>query len=230
VKSFGGLFDAPTGQLPSVGWSGFQDVHFLTDSLGALVLGAFLGAVIGFHPMTRRTADTLAEAELPKVNVTFAFVGAVIGVTVREFGMVIGVVVFGLGGLLRFRTDAGSARDNGRLIVATLIGLIAGLDLPHLAVLTTLCAFVLIWLFDARPAARVRIEDLPRERLTESAEASRAILLAHGARIISEHRSPAKSRVEFVLRLPRANAREELRKALCEAPADVRGEVNWDVE
>src|SRR6185437_10825158 len=106
AKSMGGLFDAPDVKLPTVGWSGFLDTHFLADSLAALVLGAALGAVIGFHPMTRRTADTLAEAELPKVHVVFAFVGAVIGLAVREFGMVIGVVVFGIGGLLRFRTDA----------------------------------------------------------------------------------------------------------------------------
>jgi hypothetical protein len=202
----------------------------MTDSLGALLLGAALGAVIGFHPMTRRTADTLAEAELPKVHVIFAFVGAVIGVTVREFGMVIGVVVFGLGGLLRFRTDAGSARDNGRLIVVTLVGLIAGLGLPHLAWLTTLCAFVLIWLFDARPACRVRIEDFPKDKLAACADAYRAILVDRGCRIISERRSATKNRVEFVVRLPRANAREELHGALCEAPAELRGDVSWDVE
>ena len=230
VKSLGGLFDASQVTLPNVGWSGFLDLHFLTDSLAALVLGAALGAVIGFHPMTRRTADTLAEAELPKVHVLFAFVGAVIGVTVREFGMVIGVVVFGLGGLMRFRTDAGSVRDSGRLIIATLVGLVAGLGLPHLAVLTTLCAFALIWIFDAQPACRVRIEDLPQDRLAECADAYRAILVAHGARIIGEDRSVAKRRVDFVLRLPRAGARTELRRALADAPAGLCGAVDWDVE
>jgi hypothetical protein len=230
AKSLGGLFDAPQASLPNVGWSGFLDLHFLTDSLVALVLGAALGAVIGFHPMTRRTADTLAEAELPKVHVVFAFVGAVIGVTVREFGMVIGVVVFGIGGLLRFRTDAGSARDNGRLIVVTLVGLIAGLGLPHLAVLTTACAFALIWIFDAQPACRVRIEDLPAERLAECADAYRAILVAQGCRLIGEDRSALKNRVDFVLRLPRANARATLRQAFGEIPAELRGDVDWDVE
>lgn len=230
AKAMGGLFDTPQASLPNVGWSGFLDLHFLTDSLAALLLGAALGAVIGFHPMTRRTADTLAEAELPKVHVVFAFVGAVIGVTVREFGMVIGVVVFGLGGLLRFRTDAGSARDNGRLIVVTLVGLIAGLGLPHLAVLTTVCAFVLIWIFDAQPACRIRIEDLPAERLGECADAYRAVLVAAGCRIIGEDRSVLKGRVDFVLRLPRANARAALQKILSEVPAEIRGDVDWDVE
>jgi hypothetical protein len=226
----GGLFDAPQAALPNVGWSGFLDLHFLTDSLGALVLGAVLGALIGYHPMTRRTVDTLSEAELPKVHVIFAFVGAVIGVTVREFGMVIGVVVFGLGGLMRFRTDAGSARDNGRLIVVTLIGLIAGIGLPHLAVLTTVCVFALIWIFDARPACRVRIEGLPHERLTEGVDAYRGILVAQGCKIIGEHRSLGKNRVEFVVRLRHAHGREDLHQALCNAPADLRGEFDLEVE
>ena len=229
VKSFG-LFDAPSGSLPSAGWSGFLDTHFLADSIGALALAIVLGAVIGYHPMTRRTVDTLGEAELPKIHVVYAFVGAVIGVTVREFGMVIGVVVFGIGGLLRFRTDAGSARDTGRLIVVTLVGLIAGVGLPHFAVLTTLFAFGLIWLFDARPACRVRIEDLPHGRLTECADAYRAVLIGHGCKIIGEHRSASKGRVEFVFRLPRGGERAKVHAALCDAPLDVRGEINWEVE
>jgi hypothetical protein len=230
AKSLGGLFDTSQAALPSVGWSGFMDLHFLTDSLSALVLGAVLGALIGFHPMTRRTVDTLGEAELPKVHVIFAFVGAVIGVTVREFGMVIGVVVFGIGGLMRFRTDAGSARDNGRLIVVTLVGLIAGLGLPHLAVLTTVCAFILIWVFDARPACRVRVEGLPALRLAECVDAYRGILVAEGCRIIGERRSFGKNRVEFVVRLPRAHARQDLHRALGAAPAELRGEIDLEVE
>src|SRR5215471_16825412 len=187
VKSFSGLFDAPQGQLPSAGWSGFLDVHFLVVSLAALLLAVALGAAIGYHPATRRTVDTLAEAELPKVHMVYAFIGAVIGVTVRQFGMVIGVVVFGIGGLIRFRTDTGSVRDTGRLIVVTLVGLTAGLGLPHFAVLTTLFAFALIWLFDRRPACRVRIEHLPAGRLSECADAYRTVLRAQGCTIVAEH-------------------------------------------
>jgi hypothetical protein len=230
VKSYG-LFDGPQGQLPSVGWSGFLDTHFLTDSLGALVLAIALGALIGFHPMTRRTVDTIDEADLPKVHIAYAFIGALIGLTVREFGMVVGVVVFGIGGLIRFRTDTGSARDTGRLIVATLVGLIAGLGLPHLAVLATVFAFVLIWVFDARPACRVRIDDLPQGRLSECGDAYRKILVAYGCRVIGERRSTAKGRVEFVLRLPRGDdARDKVHEALCNAPLDPGGEIDWEVD
>lgn len=225
-----GLFDGPRGQLAAAGWAGFLDMHFMADSLGALALAAVLGALIGYHPMTPRTVDTLREADLPKVYILYAFVGAVIGVTVREFGMVIGVVVFGIGGLIRFRTDTGSARDTGRLIIVTLSGLIAGLGLPHFAVITTLFAFVLIFLFDQRPYCRVKVSELPQGRVAESAAAYRAILAQKGCKIVGERKSFNKDRVEFVFRLPRASARDQIHADLCAIAPEFRGEIDWEVE
>jgi hypothetical protein len=225
-----GLFDAPRGELPAAGWAGFLDMRFMASSLGALLLATALGALIGYHPATPRTVDTLTEADMPKVHIMYAFVGAVIGVTVREFGMVIGVVVFGIGGLLRFRTDTGSTRDTGRLIAVTLAGLIAGLGLPHLAVITTLFEFVLIYVFDSRPACRVRIDHLPEGRTAETADVYRGVLEAQGCKIISERKPFGKARVEFVFRLPRAGTRDRLHAALCNVPAEVRGEIDWEVE
>jgi uncharacterized membrane protein YhaH (DUF805 family) len=225
-----GLFDAPSGPLAAVGWAGFTDMHFMADSLGALLLAVALGALIGFHPTTRRTVDRLNEAELPKVFIMYAFIGAVIGVTVREFGMVIGVVVFGIGGLIRFRTDTGSTRDTGRLIVVTLAGLIAGLGLPHFAVITTVFAFALIYLFDSHPACRIKIDQLPTGCIVASAEAYREVLIGHGCNIIAEHKSFVKERLEFVFRLPRRGSRDALHTALCNVPIEVRGDVDWEVE
>jgi hypothetical protein len=225
-----GLFDAPSGPLAAVGWAGFRDMHFMAESVGALLLAIGLAAVIAFHPTTPRTVDQLHEADMPKVYIMYAFVGAVIGVTVREFGMVIGVVVFGIGGLIRFRTNTDSTRDTGRLIIVTLTGLIAGLGLPHLAVITTAFAFVLIFFFDSSPACRVKIEQLPADRLTEFADAYRGVLQSHGCKIITEHKTAAKGRVEFVFRLPRRGARERLHAALCETPLEPRGDIDWEVE
>jgi hypothetical protein len=226
-----GLFDAAgAGQLPAIGWSGFLDMRFMADSLASLLLATALGAVIGYHPTTPRTVDTLQEADMPKVYIMYAFVGAVIGVTVREFGMVIGVVVFGIGGLIRFRTDTGSARDTGRLIAVTLSGLIAGLGMPHLAVITTAFTFVMIYLFDSRPACLVRVGEIPAGRLADAAVAYRGILEAHHCKIISERRFFAKQRLEFVFRLRRADTREALHAALCDAPADLRGDIDWELK
>ena len=202
----------------------------MTKSIGALVLAIALGAVIGFHPTSRRTVDRLTEADMPKVYIMYAFIGAVIGVTVLEFGMVIGVVVFGIGGLIRFRTDTGSTRDNGRLIAVTLTGLVAGLGLPHFAVITTALAFLLILFFDLAPACRVKIDRVPTERLHESADAYRAVLTDHRCKLIAEHKSTAKDRVEFVFRLHRSTTRDRLHLALNGLPLELRGDIDWEIE
>jgi hypothetical protein len=226
----GSLFDTSQNQLPMVGWAGFLNAHFLLDSLAALALATVLGAVVGYHPVTRKTVDTLAEANMPKVYILYAFIGAVIGVTVLEFGMVIGVVVFGIGGLIRFKSETDSTRDTGRLIVVTMVGLIAGLGLPHLAVLVTAFIFGLIWLFDSRPVYQIKVNDLPEGRLAECGRIYRETLKRLGCKIISERRSETKERLIYVMRLPRRATRDSVNEALRNLPPDVCGDIEWEAD
>jgi hypothetical protein len=160
----------------------------------------------------------------------YAFIGAIIGVTVREFGMVIGVVVFGIGGLIRFRTDTDSVRDTGRLIVVTLIGLISGLGLPHFAAITAAFAFALLYVFDSRPLFRVKVAQLPAGRLAECADIYRQALQREGCKLVAEHNSVAKDRLEFVFRLPRRGTKDGVHAALAGVPEEARGVIEWDVE
>ena len=212
-----------------LGWAGFLDMRFILNSLGILLLATLLGALIGYHPATRRTIDKLHEADMPHVYVMYAVIGAVIGVAVREFGTVVGVVVFGIGGLIRFRSSTDSTRDTVRLIIVTLAGLIAGLGLLHFAVIITLFAFALIYVFDSSPPFRIRIEGLPKGRTADCAEAYRGMLKEHGCSIISEHRSAEKERIEFVFRLPRRSTRDRLEAELRSIAAELRGDVDWEV-
>jgi hypothetical protein len=226
------LFDgAQRNLVPSaaLGWSGFLDLRFMAESLGVLLLAAILGALIGFHPATKRRIDHLHEADMAHVFVMYAVIGAVIGVAVREYGTVVGVVVFGIGGLIRFRSSTDSTRDTVRLITVTLAGLIAGLGLLHFAVMTTLFAFALIYFFDTSPACRIRIEGLPMDRAADCAAAYRELLTVHRCRIIAEHRSREKDRIEFVFRLPRRSTRDHLDVALSGIAADLRGDVDWEI-
>ena len=118
----------------------------------------------------------------------YAVIGAVIGVAVREFGTVVGVVVFGIGGLIRFRSCTDSTRDTVRLIIVTLAGLIAGLGLLHFAVMITLFAFVLIYVFDTSPPFRIRIEGIAEGRTADCAEAYRG--MSEGAWLQHHRRAP----------------------------------------
>src|SRR5882672_6814705 len=217
---------APSG---AVGWAGFLDLRFMAESLGVLLLAAALGAIIGFHPASRRRIDRLDEADLAHVFVMYAVIGAVIGVAVREYGTVIGFVVFGIGGLIRFRSTTDSTRDTVRLITVTLAGLIAGLGLPHFAIMTTLFAFALIYIFDTSPACRIRVEGLPMDRAADCAAAYREQLKLHRCKIIAERQSLEKKRIEFVFRLPRRGTRDRLDVALSGIAAELRGDVDWEI-
>jgi hypothetical protein len=220
-----------TQSLQSVGWHGFTDVEWMAKALAALTLATALGALLAFHPTTRRSVDTREEAELPKVSIMYALVGAMVGVVVLEYGIVIGFIVFGLGGLMRFRTDMTSTRDTGRLIIVTLLGLIAGLNLPHFAVLSAAFAWVLIYIFDGHPVCELEVHEIPKGRVKDAAEAYRAVLAELKCTLISENKSFSKHRIDYVFRAPRASTQASLHAALCErVPAEVRGEIDWEVE
>lgn len=217
--------------LPSVGWQGFLDVQDVLQSLSALVLATVLALVIAFHPTTRRAVDTIEEAELPKVSIMYALVGAVVGVIVLQFGMVVGFVVFGLGGLMRFRTETGSTRDTGRLIVVTLVGLISGLNLPHFAVITTVFAWIVIYMFDGNLICSLDVKDVPKDNINEAADAYRAVLSGLGCRILSESKGLSKGKLVFVFRAPRFATQSWMNDKLSEdVPMALRGEMDWKVE
>ena len=217
--------------LTATGWSGFLDLPYMLESFLALTLAVLLGMVIAFHPTTQRTVDTREEAELPKVHIMYALIGAVIGVIVLKYGMVIGFVIFGLGGLMRFRSTTGSTRDTGRLIIVTLIGLIVGLNLPQFAVLATAFAWVLIYIFDGHPVCSLEVSEIPKGRLADASREYRRVLGDLKCRLIGESKSHAKSRIEFVFRMPRRATQAQVHRALCEqVPADVRGEIDWQIE
>ena len=166
---------------------------------------------------------------MPHVFVMYAVIGAVIGVAVREFGTVVGVVVFGIGGLIRFRSSTDSTRDTVRLIIVTLAGLVAGLGLWHFAVIITVFSFALIYVFDSSPPFRIKIEGLPKGRTADCAAAYRGTLKVQGCSIIAEHHSAEKERVEFVFRLSRRGTRDRLEAELRKIAAELRGEVDWEV-
>jgi hypothetical protein len=222
---------ATDAQWLAEGWQGFTDFSFLANSMLTLTLAAVLGVAIGFHPKRVRGADTLEEIEAPKVYIMNAVIGAIIGIMVVKYGLVIGFVVFGIGGLIRFRTDLRSATLTGHVIFVTLIGLCCGLNLPHVAVLATIFGFVLIYILDMRVTYRIEVNSLPAAQVVEAAASYRNLLEAQACRVVHEKRSPAKERVEFIFHCAQHVTRHDLEElfALRIDPA-LRGTVDWEID
>jgi hypothetical protein len=217
---------APKGE----GWQGFTDLEFLANAAFNLLLAAVLGAVIAYHPRHRLTADTFEEVEASQIYILYAVIGSIIGILVVQYGMAVGFVLFGIGALIRFRTVLRSASLTGRLIFVTLIGLSAGLQLPHVAVLVTVFGFLLIYILDARFTFRIDIRALSAESVAPAADQYREALERGDCRIISEKKYPDRGRVIFIIRSPRADTRKRFEKIFeTEIDESYRQSVDWEI-
>jgi hypothetical protein len=217
----------PTGE----GWAGFTEISFLLDAFLKLSLAMVLGAVIGYHPRRLRTADTVEEIEAPKVSIVYAVIGSLIGILVVKYGLVVGFVLFGIGGLIRFRTVMGSAQLTGQVIFVTLIGLTCGLDLPHMAVLATLFDVLLTFVLEARITYKVEVRGLDARNFRAATDAYRSILTGHGFRVLSEKKLPDKGRVRFIFRSGRLHTQEKVEEILEDrVEPSLRGALNWEVD
>jgi hypothetical protein len=212
-------------------WAGFTDVTFLVNAGLELMLASVLGAIIAYHPTSQRNVDTLEEVEAQKVFVLYAAIGAITGTMVMRYGTVVGFVVFGIGGLIRFRTDLRSAAMTGRVILVTLIGLACGLQLPHLAVLATIFGFGLIAVLDANVTCRIVVKHLNAGSLAMASQAYRSLLEREGCRVLGETKSFAKEQVALVFHAPRRLAREQLARTLeADVPDALKGAVDWETD
>ena len=216
------------GELAGEGWKGFTDFAFLEHALLALSLATLLGALLAFLPGRRRRVESVDAVDAPKVFVLYAVIGAAIGIMVLQYGLVVGFVVFGIGGLTRFRTALPNAPDTGRLILITLVGLSCGLNLPHLAVLTATFGFVVLMVLEARATHHIEVQGLDRTVIGPAAEAYRDVLQRAGCRIAAERKSFAKEKVAFIFHAPHALERDALvRRLETEVPDGLRGVVDW---
>jgi uncharacterized membrane protein YhiD involved in acid resistance len=212
------------------GWQGFQDMGFLFNAAANLLLAAVLGAAIAYHPRHSQTADTFEEIEASQIYIMYAVIGSITGILVVQYGMAVGFVLFGIGALIRFRTVLRSANLTGRLIFVTLIGLSAGLDLPHVAILVTLFGFLLIFLLDARFTFRIFIRGLDHDSVTQAAMACRAVLEQENCRIISEKKDPEKGRITFIIRSTEVDTGKNLVDALeRQVDSSLLGSVDWEI-
>lgn len=115
-------------------------------AFNCLILLAITSA-IAFHPARTRSRRGIRDYELPRLFFLYALIGMGIGFLVLQYGAVIGFVIFGIGGLLRFRSVINNSTDTVEVILVTLLGLCIGLNLQNMALLLGAIAWVLIWVF-----------------------------------------------------------------------------------
>ncbi|PRQ05024.1 hypothetical protein ENSA5_04500 [Enhygromyxa salina] len=210
-----------------IGWQAFLDLGFITSVLLILAAAVALAGVIAYHPTTRAKASTIEEIEQPKTFIMYSLVGAIIAIIVKVQPSM-ALVVFGIGGLMRFRTNVGQAKDTGRVILVTVIGLSCGLELYIVAVLTTVIAWALIFVLERQSIERVVVQGLDKDSIQRASDAYVGVLRGCGCAVIGEQKRVNKGSLAIIYRAPRGFDRGALERGFAEIPEDARGTISWE--
>ena len=209
------------------GWEAFGDGWLLLDMVLVLLIALSLGAVIGYHPSTLRRVSSLEHFEQPKTFLMYAMVAAVVALIVKvEPAMAF--VIFGIGGLLRFRTMVGEAKDTGRVILVTVVGLCCGLKIYIVALPATIIGWLVVYFLEQSPAGIIRVSGVGEQAMHEASKRYRALIAAAGYAIVGEQTKFIKREFLFVVKGPTTIDRRALEAQLDALPAELRGVVDWE--
>ena len=210
------------------GWDKFGEFPHIVDISLVLLLSILLAAFIAYHPSTRRKASNITEFEQPKTFLMYAMVGALIALLVQK-NETMALVIFGIGGLLRFRTVVGEAKDTGRVILVTVVGLCCGLKIFVAGVLATLIGWVLIWYLESQSAGRIVVKGLKDSDILAAAETYRGIIAEADCAVIRERKNLVKGRITFIVKTPPDLDAEALEESFEKVPEEQRGVVDWEI-
>jgi hypothetical protein len=208
------------------GWEAFAQPDQYVHAGLVLITATLSGVLLAYHPVYRGRPLTFEHIEQRKTLVLYSSVGALIAV-VCTVAPSMAFVIFGIGGLMRFRTNTGESKTTGHTIVGTLIGLCWGLGLQLVAVLATVYFWLTIYLLERTRAERLTVAGVSPENMGRAADAYRDALSRAGCRVLSQSKSLKKAQLSFVLKVPRGFGADDVAKAQATLPEELRGAFDW---
>ncbi|WP_135506442.1 hypothetical protein [Roseovarius aestuariivivens] len=234
----GALFaQAPEGAivLPSdvsvrgTGWGQIHDFVELGDFFLSVVETLVFVAAFAFHPKANALREGARGWVVQASLFLFGLIGMLIGFLVLHHGYLIGFVVFGIGGLFRFRMETSSLLDGALLIMVTLIGLAVGLDLPVMALVATLAGFVTLWFVTSAKTSALELKFADDATLRAALEVLRGAVERKGFRVVSVRKTEFKPVVEMVVSHQTAEALNDIPQILDELDRAGHGVKDWYV-
>ena len=154
---------------------GPDDWRVITDSLGLfrhapyvidLVIGlaASVAVALALTSAPRRAVrfDPVAAAQQRTATVTCALIGCIAAELIQAseqflLGAEIALVLFGIGGLVRFRTVFDDARQTGVAIIATVLGLACGTSEYALVAIALAVVYLVNWYLERVAVVRILV-------------------------------------------------------------------------
>jgi len=170
----------------------------------------------------------LSTVEDDRALLLYAAVSAAIAVLVLEHPAM-ALVVFGMGGLLRFRPKASPGVATGRAIFSVVIGLACGLGMYPLGLLLAIMGLFGTRLFGSRSAVEITVKKLDPARIEHAQQAYHHLLQEAGCIVLGVTPSAAGDGLVIVTVLPERLAPNDLNDAVFQRiPKDLRGRVRLD--
>jgi len=203
----------------------------MTEFLLAFAETIVLTALLAFHPVNIGFRERNWSFDLSISMFLFALIGMLTGFLVVHHGYLIGFVIFGIGGLFRFRMETSSAIDTSQMVIAALVGLAVGLDLPVMATVGMAATWIVLAVFGKSQTLALEV------KFDEAAAPPDAILrlqedlAAQGFRPLSVSKAKFKPTAHYVLSSRKRAAQVELVRALSELQARPEsGVADWHID
>ncbi|MEW9922263.1 hypothetical protein AB2B41_21910 [Marimonas sp. MJW-29] len=204
TDAFAQMEDAPI-MLPTdisihdLGWGQLGNLDEIAEFVLAVVETIVFVSAFAFHPRANALRTDARGWVVQSSMFLFGLIGMLIGFLVVHHGFLIGFVVFGIGGLFRFRMESSSLMDGAILILVTLIGLSVGMNLPVMALIATVAAWITIWFITARTVSVLELKFEDEDMLSGAMTRLRAALADKDFRIVDVKKTDFKPVIEIVL-------------------------------
>ena len=191
------------GSHEQLGSSFEQLFHFwfILRLVIGLLLSVGLSLVIAMHPRRSTRLDPLSDLEERKTLVLLGMVGAVVAELV-SVDSTMALVVFGIGGLIRFRTVLRNPKVTGKAILVVLLGLACGLGQFATAIFVTAFAWGLIMWLESHLSAYVKVRVGDKIDLGEAYSAVLDYMRSKHCRVKSSMMVDAKHQIAAMIHFP----------------------------
>ena len=208
------------------GWAAFLDPTQYWEYGFVLIAATLSGAILAYHPVYKNRPSTMESIELAKTLIIYTVVGALIAI-ICTVNPSMAFVIFGIGGLMRFRTQLGASKSTGHAIMGTLVGLSWGLGLEMVAVLATVYFWVMIFILERNNIVTLEVGGVKVADMSQSTEAYRNAFTNAGCKLLSHSKKFKKLEMTFLFKMPKNASKERVVAEVEKIEEKYRGTPDW---